>query len=86
MPYIRVDKVDYNDDLPWPNARANGFSLQRNSSYEYGNDPINWGTNNPTAGRFNTPGGIEPPSIATQPLSRTVTAGDDVIFRATASH
>lgn len=84
VPYIRVDKIDYNDDPPWPNARANGFSLQRKSSYDYGNDPINWSTNRPTAGRFNTPGGVEPPSIATQPESRTVTAGSHVTFRVTA--
>ena len=84
VPYVRVDKVDYNDDPPWPDARANGFSVQRISSYDYGNDPINWRAANPTAGRFNSPTGIEPPSIATHPQSRTVTAGSDVTFRVVA--
>jgi hypothetical protein len=84
VPYIRVDKIDYNDDPPWPNARANGSSLQRQASYDYGNDPINWMAAAPTPGRFNTPTGIQPPSIATQPQSRTVTAGSDVTFRVSA--
>jgi hypothetical protein len=84
VPYVRVDKIDYNDDPPWPDARANGSSLQRQSSYDYGNDPINWMAAAPNPGRYNTPTGIQPPSIATQPQSRTVTAGSDVTFRVSA--
>jgi hypothetical protein len=85
VPYVRVDKIDYNDNLPWPdNARTTGFSIQRKASYDYGNDPINWMADNPTPGRYNTPTGIQPPSIATQPQSRTVTAGSDATLRVTA--
>lgn len=41
-PYIHVDKVDYNDKAPWPDADGNGFLLQRTSLFAYGNDPANW--------------------------------------------
>ena len=54
VPYIRVDEVDYLPAAPWP-ASANGTSnsLQRIASGAYGNDPINWFSARPTAGRAN---------------------------------
>ena len=55
MSYIRVDSVDYSDDTPWPeNADGDGFSLNQISpdttGSNYGNDLVNWETNNPTPG------------------------------------
>ena len=52
VPYIRVDKVNYNSAPPWPGgANGTGKSLQRKNSLLFGNDPINWAVDNPTAGR-----------------------------------
>jgi hypothetical protein len=41
-PYIRIDKVDYNDNDVWADADGNGYALQRISSDAYGNDPASW--------------------------------------------
>ena len=76
VPYITTDKVTYNDTAPWPvDADGAGKSLQRISAYEYGNDPINWNAVTPTPGRFNTPSGVEPPSISTQPRDAAAFVG-----------
>jgi hypothetical protein len=43
--YIRVDRVSYDDELPWPTeADGSGQSLTKkaDSLDLYGNDPINW--------------------------------------------
>jgi hypothetical protein len=42
IPYIRIDKVDYNDNESWADADGNGFALQRVSLNAYGNDPASW--------------------------------------------
>ncbi|HXG49248.1 MAG TPA: lamin tail domain-containing protein, partial [Methylomirabilota bacterium] len=44
VPYILVDKVVYEDRLPWPTNRVDGggYALRRLRDAEYGNDPINW--------------------------------------------
>ncbi|HPR31595.1 MAG TPA: sugar-binding protein [Prolixibacteraceae bacterium] len=41
-PYIRIDRVEYNDKNPWPDADGNGNVLVRIGSDLYGNDPANW--------------------------------------------
>jgi hypothetical protein len=85
VPYIVVERIKYSDTAPWPTEADGmgvypgpGSSLQRISSYEYGNDVINWMANTPTPGRFNSPSGVEPPSISRQPRSVTTTAGKNV--------
>jgi hypothetical protein len=40
--YIRIDKVDYNDNKLWADADGNGYALQRISPTAYGNDPASW--------------------------------------------
>jgi hypothetical protein len=40
--YIRIDKVNYNDNKLWPNADGNGYALQRVDSAAFGNDPASW--------------------------------------------
>ncbi|MFO7868249.1 MAG: CotH kinase family protein [Bacteroidales bacterium] len=42
IPYATIDKVSYDNELPWPEANGNGMKLHRISLQEYGNDPINW--------------------------------------------
>jgi hypothetical protein len=42
-PYVEVDHVAYDDDLPWPaETDGTGQSLGRISGGAYGNDPANW--------------------------------------------
>src|SRR5689334_24639758 len=52
-PYPIIDKVEYKDSLPWPEA-ADGFgvSLQRWDARAYGNDPTNWVAAGPSAARL----------------------------------
>lgn len=43
VPYMDIDKVQYNDKAPWPiDADGNGASLERKNLFAYGNDPVNW--------------------------------------------
>lgn len=54
--YIPIDIVKYSDDAPWPtSADGAGHSLYRKlptfPNKNYGNDPANWGANNPTPGK-----------------------------------
>ncbi len=42
VPYIRMDKIDFNNKSPWPDASGNGNALQRVDIHAYGNDPTNW--------------------------------------------
>jgi hypothetical protein len=90
VPYVVLDRVRYNDEAPWPTNTASvgpdggGESLQRISSYEYGNDVINWRSATPTPGAFNTATGVEAPSIVTQPRSQTVGVGRTATFTVSA--
>lgn len=44
-PFILIERIRYNDKSPWPTeADGEGPSLERFSTTEYGNDPINWRT------------------------------------------
>lgn len=50
--YIRVDRVVYDNESPWPTGPdGNGSSLTRITTTEYGNDPANWMSASPTPGR-----------------------------------
>jgi hypothetical protein len=54
VPYILVDRVDYADRDPWPDAAdGKGASLQRSGPDVYGNEPLNWVAAEPSAGRKN---------------------------------
>jgi hypothetical protein len=63
VPYIRVDKVRYDDDPPWPiepdGVRINtslpnslGYALRRLKPEEYGGDVANWVATVPSPGRL----------------------------------
>jgi hypothetical protein len=57
VPYVLVDRVHYDDTAAWPfGADGGGASLQRRRPFEYGNDPVNWKAEGPTAGRPNVSG------------------------------
>jgi hypothetical protein len=76
VPQILVDRVNYGITAPWPEAAAGGgASLQRRVGSAYGNDPLNWKADPPTAGRINQPTSIAPPVITSQPHDSMVTAG-----------
>lgn len=62
VPYLRVDRVRYDDDPPWPTqpdgVRINpgspsslGYVLSRKKPEQYGGDPANWRAAVPSAGR-----------------------------------
>jgi hypothetical protein len=69
VPYIRVEKVEYNDTAPWPvEADGLGSALQRLHVQGYGNDPTNWVASAPTPGSVfipNTAPAISPISDLT---------------------
>lgn len=77
VPYVLVERAQYSDHAPWPSNTTNGLvvfgpdgggaSLQRSSSYEFANDPINWSARLPTPGRYNSPSGLELPYPLSQP-------------------
>ena len=53
--YIRIDRINYDDEYPWPTEPdgENGdgvSSLTRIDPYLYGNDPNNWQAALPTPG------------------------------------
>ncbi|MDB6037329.1 MAG: Spore coat protein CotH [Verrucomicrobiales bacterium] len=51
VPFIRVDKVNYLPNAPWPaTADGSGASLTRKNPFLFGNDPVNWMVTNPTPG------------------------------------
>ena len=54
VPYIPVERISYDNVSPWPsNANGSGLSLQRSSIFKFGDDPENWYSALPTAGRKN---------------------------------
>jgi len=71
VPYIRIDKVDYNNKSPWPDASGNGNALQRIDVNAYGNDPANWKATSPGL-RIKTT--LLADGIEGVPYSKTLTA------------
>ena len=65
---------------PWPEAAAGGgASLQRRFASDFGNDPLNWKAEPPTAGSTNTLSGRPaPPVITDKPQDQTVMVGSSV--------
>ncbi len=82
VPYVLVDRVNYDDTAPWATngVDGGGASLQRIAASNYGNDPVNWKGEAPTAGRANVATGTVPPTIVTPPQDQTVILGDAVTF------
>ena len=84
VPYVLADKVNYQDNAPWP-LPADGFgpSLTRLNVAAYGNDPANWTAAAPGPGRAYAPGLA--PVITVQPVSQTVVGGTTAMFSVSAS-
>ena len=56
VPYVRVDKVNYTDDPPWPTTPDGaGQALRKKDGKAFGNDPAKWDGASPTAGQGNFP-------------------------------
>lgn len=56
VPQLRVDKVNYTDESPWPaSADGSGYSIQRRNATTFGNEPLNWTGAFPTPGSANSP-------------------------------
>jgi hypothetical protein len=83
VPYVLVDKVSYEDSVPWPpGADGTGLSLQRKDSNSYGNDPANWTAAPPTAGALT--GGGAAPVITVQPQNQSLVVNQNGLFSVTA--
>jgi hypothetical protein len=55
VPFIRVDKVNYTAQAPWPStAHGTGDSMQRRNPLTFGNEPLNWSGAAPTPGQANS--------------------------------
>src|SRR5439155_1350407 len=85
VPYIRVDRVAYDDEAPWPsgadgNPNGIGISLQRRVPESYGNDPLNWLAASPTPGAANGASFVSLPAITQQPQNTGGMAGTNVSF------
>jgi len=53
-PYMQTERIKYSIAAPWPvTAVGTGRSLQRRVALDYGNEPLNWSSSAPTAGRAN---------------------------------
>ncbi|MCH8922493.1 MAG: CotH kinase family protein, partial [Planctomycetes bacterium] len=66
VPFILVDRVRYDDRLPWPVLADGGrSSLSRKDAAAYGSDAINWApsTTDGTPGRVNIALDNSPPSV-----------------------
>ncbi|HSH17490.1 MAG TPA: lamin tail domain-containing protein, partial [Verrucomicrobiae bacterium] len=84
VPYILVDKVNYQHDAPWPSAAdGNGPSLQRIDGNAFGNDPIHWLAAAPTAGQ--PAAGGELPVITSQPGDLVAVGLTDSMLSVTAT-
>lgn len=56
IPRILVDRLAFDPASPWPDAAGNAASLQRRRPSAYGNEPLHWKGELPTAGRPNVAG------------------------------
>ncbi len=86
VPYVVVDRVDYRDVFPWPQASdGSGWSMTKLTSALYGNEPLNWTANPPTPGAANFAAGTNTPPTLTALANRSVHAGYPVSFTAGAT-
>jgi hypothetical protein len=84
--YILVDKVNYQDALPWPTGLPDGLgaALARISSSAYGDDPANWRTSPKTPGAP-LPTGDIPPAIVIQPVNTSGIEGQSATLTLSAT-
>ena len=85
IPPVLADRVVYSPRYPWPmGADGGGASLQRTNWLGYGNEPLNWAAQAPTAGRANTPAAGAAPVVRSAPADVVVRAGESAQFSVSA--
>lgn len=86
VPYILVDKVEYQDTAPWPTGLPDGLgaALGRVDLNAFGDDPANWRTAPKTPGEPLPTGGIAPQIVA-QPVNTTGIEGQSASFTLSAT-
>jgi hypothetical protein len=83
-PYILVEEIEYQDEVPWPAAAdGTGAALQRRVLTAYANDPTNWTAVAATAGSP-SPGGTAP-LITIQPANQNAIATLTAMLSVTAT-
>jgi len=86
VPYVVIDTVRYNDQLPWPVAAdGGGPSLQRVDPDAYADDPANWFADGATPGAANARNQLPAASIIAPADGSQHTLPATVLFQATAS-
>lgn len=82
VPYIPVEKVTYDDSVPWPtnNVDGGGWSLHRRSLTGYANDQTNWFAGEPNPGQLDTA-----PGISTPATNQNGTVGSNIVFSVAAT-
>lgn len=88
VPQILVERIVYSPVLPWPTGTdGSGASLQRITATAYGNDPVNWNAEAPTAGRDNSTAipGNQAPVLAALVNNRVANEGTALSFTASAT-
>jgi hypothetical protein len=86
VPYIVIDRVNYDDTAPWPiSPDGTGASLKRITASRYGNDPVNWTGGTPTPGAANFAGPSNTPPVLSTIGNKTVNEGSLLTFTATAN-
>lgn len=81
VPQIFVEKVNYEDQSPWPtnNVDGGGWALHRVLD-KYANDEVNWFAGPPSPGVYGSA-----PAITQQPVSQSVVVGGNATFAAAAA-
>ena len=84
--YILVERVNYQDTLPWPVGLPDGLgaALGRVNSGTYGDDATNWRTAPKTPGAP-LPSGDIPPAIVTQPADTSGIEGQSATISVAAT-
>ncbi|MBE3070181.1 MAG: hypothetical protein IMZ66_08080, partial [Planctomycetes bacterium] len=87
VPYIRAERVTYDDSYPWPvEPDGRGAALNRWVAPDYGNDPANWATSTygGTPGAENVGVDTTAPSVPTD-LQATALSASEIQLTWTAS-
>jgi hypothetical protein len=86
VPRIIVDRVNYDDAAPWPQASdGSGWSTKKVTSSLYGNEGLNWLAGPPTPGAANFAAATNSPPVLSAIASRSVHGGYPVSFTASAT-
>lgn len=87
MPYVVVDRVNYDDAAPWPTSPdGTGASLKRITASLFGNDPVNWSGGTPTPGTANFGGGASNSAPVLGTIgNKTINEGSLLTFTNTAT-